>query len=398
MTIPNLASFGFAEEYQAIYDTSYRYGRDELYELAPRMDKEDWFPEAQFRALATQGLLGATIPSEYGGVGLDVLAQCFICEAISYWNHGLAASLLASDNLCVHNLVRNATPEQKRAYLPRFATGRAIGALGMTEPGAGSDALGSMATTARREGDDYVLNGRKLFITNGPVADVLLVYAKTAPDKKQHGISAFIVENSCAGFRVAQKLDKMGWRGSPTGELVFDECRVPAGNLVGEENKGVGIMMSGLDIERVIGAFYALGLAQRALDLSVDYATQRKQFGRAIAEFQLVQGMLADMYTEVETIRALTYQVGREVAELEVGEGGRGVVHKRSAAAVYYAGRACMRILDNAVQIHGGMGFLNESEVNRLYRSGKVMEIGAGTNQVRQLIIAGELVKEVAGR
>ena len=398
MTTPNLQSFGFAEEYQAVYDMSYRYARDRLYGLGPRMDKEDWFPEAEFRAMGPQGLLGVTIPTELGGAGLDVLAQCFICEATAYWNHTLAASLLASDNLCVHNLVRNANADQRNHYLPRFADGRAIGALGMTEPGAGSDALGSMATTARRDGDDYVLNGRKLFITNGPVADVLLVYAKTAPEKQQHGISAFIVENTFKGFRVAQKLDKMGWRGSPTGELVFDECRVPAGNLVGRENEGVGIMMSGLDIERVIGAFHAVGLGQRALDLAVDYATQRKQFGRAIGEFQLVQGLLADMYTEVETMRALTYQVGREVAGLDAGEGGRGLVHKRSAAAVYYAGRACMRVLDNAVQVHGGMGFMNESEVNRLYRGGKVMEIGAGTNQIRQIIIAGELLKEAAGR
>ena len=398
MTRPNLQSFGFAEEYQAVYDMSYRYARDRLYGLGPRMDKEDWFPEAEFRAMGPQGLLGVTIPTELGGAGLDVLAQCFICEATAYWNHTLAASLLASDNLCVHNLVRNANADQRNHYLPRFADGRAIGALGMTEPGAGSDALGSMATTARRDGDDYVLNGRKLFITNGPVADVLLVYAKTAPEKQQHGISAFIVENTFKGFRVAQKLDKMGWRGSPTGELVFDECRVPAGNLVGRENEGVGIMMSGLDIERVIGAFHAVGLGQRALDLAVDYATQRKQFGRAIGEFQLVQGLLADMYTEVETMRALTYQVGREVAGLDAGEGGRGLVHKRSAAAVYYAGRACMRVLDNAVQVHGGMGFMNESEVNRLYRGGKVMEIGAGTNQIRQIIIAGELLKEAAGR
>ena len=398
MTRPNLQSFGFAEEYQAVYDMSYRYARDRLYRLGPRMDKEDWFPEAEFRAMGPQGLLGVTIPTELGGAGLDVLAQCFICEATAYWNHTLAASLLASDNLCVHNLVRNANADQRNHYLPRFADGRAIGALGMTEPGAGSDALGSMATTARRDGDDYVLNGRKLFITNGPVADVLLIYAKTAPEKQQHGISAFIVENTFKGFRVAQKLDKMGWRGSPTGELVFDECRVPAGNLVGRENEGVGIMMSGLDIERVIGAFHAVGLGQRALDLAVDYATQRKQFGRAIGEFQLVQGLLADMYTEVETMRALTYQVGREVAGLDAGEGGRGLVHKRSAAAVYYAGRACMRVLDNAVQVHGGMGFMNESEVNRLYRGGKVMEIGAGTNQIRQIIIAGELLKEAAGR
>jgi isovaleryl-CoA dehydrogenase len=396
MTIPALGAFGFAEDYQAVYDLAYRYAREELYPLCARMDNEDWFPEEAFRALGEQGLLGVTVPTEYGGAGLDVLAQCFVCEAVSYWNHTLSAGMLASDNLCLHNLVRNANAEQKRSYLPGFCDGSVIGALGMTEPGAGSDALGSMATTARREGDDYVLNGRKLFITNGPVADVLLVYAKTDLEKKQHGISAFIVEKDYPGFSVAQKLDKMGWRGSPTGELVFDECRVPAGNLVGEENRGNVVMMSGLDIERVIGAFFSLGMAQRAFDLAVEYATQRKQFGRAIGEFQMIQALIADMYTELETVRALTYQVGREIVDLPEGEGGRGAVHKRSAAALLASGRGAMRVLDNAVQIHGGMGFMRETEVNRLYRSGKVMEIAAGSNQVRQMIIAGELLKEYA--
>ncbi len=396
MTIPALGAFGCAEDYQAVYDLAYRYAREELYPLCARMDNEDWFPEEAFRALGEQGLLGVTVPTEYGGAGLDVLAQCFICEAVSYWNHTLSAGMLASDNLCLHNLVRNANAEQKRSYLPGFCDGSVIGALGMTEPGAGSDALGSMATTARREGDDYVLNGRKLFITNGPVADVLLVYAKTDLEKKQHGISAFIVEKDYPGFSVAQKLDKMGWRGSPTGELVFDECRVPAGNLVGEENRGNVVMMSGLDIERVIGAFFSLGMAQRAFDLAVEYATQRKQFGRAIGEFQMIQALIADMYTELETVRALTYQVGREIVDLPEGEGGRGAVHKRSAAALLASGRGAMRVLDNAVQIHGGMGFMRETEVNRLYRSGKVMEIAAGSNQVRQMIIAGELLKEYA--
>ena len=256
MTIPNLAAFGFDDDYQAIYDAAYRYAREELYPLCARMDNEDWFPETAFRTLAEQGLLGVTVPVEYGGAGLDVLAQCFISEAVAYWNHTVSAGMLASDNLCLHNLVRNANADQKQRYLPRFCDGTVIGALGMTEPGAGSDALGSMATTARRDGDDYVLNGRKLFITNGPVADVLLVYAKTAPEKRQKGISAFIVEKNFPGFSVAQKLDKMGWRGSPTGELVFDDCRVPAGNLVGAENQGHVVMMSGLDIERVIGAFF----------------------------------------------------------------------------------------------------------------------------------------------
>jgi isovaleryl-CoA dehydrogenase len=394
---PDLQGFGFDPAYQAVYDMAWRYARDELYPLAERMDTEDWFPEAEFRALGSHGLLGMTVPVEHGGAGLDVLAQCFVCEAVSYWNHTFAASMLASDNLCVHNLVRNANPDQKAAYLPRFADGSAIGALGMTEPGAGSDALGSMATSARREGDDYVLNGRKLFITNGPVADVLLVYAKTARERKQHGISAFIVEKRFPGFAVAQKLDKMGWRGSPTGELVFDECRVPAGNLVGRENEGVGVMMSGLDIERAIGCFYCLGMTQRAFDLAAEYATVRRQFDRPIGDFQIIQGMLADMYTDLAAMRALSYQLGREVVGLEAGEGGRGAIHKRSAAAILYAGRASMRVLDAAVQIHGGMGFMRETEVNRLYRSGKVMEIGAGTNQIRQLIVAQEVLKEARG-
>jgi isovaleryl-CoA dehydrogenase len=398
MYVPDLQSFGFASEYQAVFDLAWRYARDELHGLCERMDREDWFPEAEFRALGQHGLLGTTVPAEYGGGGMDVLAQCFICEAISYWNHAFAASLLASENLCLHNLVRNANADQKQTWLARFCDGRAIGALGMTEPGAGSDALGSMATTARRDGDEYVLNGRKLFITNGPVADVLLVYAKTAPERKQHGISAFIVEKTSPGFSVAQKLDKMGWRGSPTGELVFDDCRIPAGNLVGAENEGVGIMMSGLDIERAIACFYALGMTQRALDLAVEYAATRKQFGRPIGDFQMVQALLADMYTDTETMRALTYQLGREIVNLPTGEGGRGAVHKRSAAAILHAGRAGMRVLDGAVQIHGGMGFMRETEVNRLYRSGKIMEIGAGTNQIRQLIVATELLKQAGLR
>ena len=393
ISIPDLARYGFDSEYQAIYDMAFRYAREELHALCERMDTEDWFPEDAFRAMADHGLLGTTVAAEFGGPELDILAQCFICEALSYWNHTVAASFLASDNLCLHNLTYNANAAQKQAYFPRFTSGQAIGALGMTEPGAGSDALGSMATTARRDGDDFVLNGRKLFITNGPVADVLLVYAKTAPERGNKGISAFIVEKTLEGFAVAQKLDKMGWRGSPTGELVFDDCRVPAGNLIGAENHGAGIMMGGLDIERAIGAFYCLGMTQRALDITVEYANSRIQFGRRIGEFQMVQAILADMYTDVETIRAITYQLGREILAIRPGEGGRGEIHKRSAAAILHAGRASMRVLDNAVQLHGGMGFMRESEVNRLYRSGKVMEIGAGTNQVRQMIIAAELLR-----
>lgn len=389
---------GLSVEEQNILDQADRFAREQLYPLSPRMDKEEWWPGEAMPRIGATGYLGIPIPESHGGAGMDLFTSGLVLQAFSRWNHALALSWVAHENLCLLNIWRNANEDQRRRYVPGLCSGKLIGALGLTEPGAGSDALGSMATTATRDGDDYVLNGTKIYITNGPVADVLLVYAKTDRDKGARGISAFIVESGMPGFKVAQKLVKMGFRGSPTGELVFDECRVPAANRVGGENEGVGIMMSGLDIERVIGAFYAVGIAQRAVDLAVEYASVRKQFNRTIGEFQLVQGMLADMYTELEAMRALTYQVGREVCGLEEGQGGRGVVHKRSAAAVYYAGRACMRILDNAVQIHGGMGFMNESEVNRLYRSGKVLEIGAGTNQVRQIIIAGELLKEIGGR
>lgn len=389
---PDLKSFGFSDDHQALYDAAWKYGEKELWPLLPKMDDEDWFPDAAYRAMADTGFLGTTVGEEYGGAGLDFISQALIAEALSYWNHSFAASWGASENLCINNIVRNANDEQKARYLPRFLEG-AIGALGLTEPGAGSDALGSMATTAKRDGNGYVLNGRKMFITNGPVADILLVYAKTNPEAGAHGISAFIVEKGYDGFEVAQKLDKMGWRGSPTGELVFDNCHVPADNLVGAENHGVAVTMSGLNIERAFLCASSVGVAQRALDLAVDYAKERQQFGRPIAQFQLVQGMLADMYTDVETMRATAYQLLKEVNDLEQGGGGRGVVHMRTAMCALHIGRSMMRVLDNAVQIHGGMGFMRETEVNRLYRSGKVIEIGAGTNQVRQSIIAQELLR-----
>lgn len=390
--IPDLQTFGFSAEQQALYDTAYRYGEKELWPLLPRMDDEDWFPADAYRAMADTGFLGTTVPEEFGGADLDFISQALLAEAFSYWNHCLSASWGASENLCINNIVRNASDAQKEKYLPRFVAG-AIGALGLTEPGAGSDALGSMATTARRDGDHFVLNGRKMFITNGPVADILLIYAKTNPEAGPHGISAFIVEKDTPGFEVAQKLDKMGWRGSPTGELVFNECRVPAENLIGGENQGVAVVMSGLNIERVFLCASTVGVAQRALDLSLEYARERQQFGKPIAHFQLVQGLLADMYTDVETMRATSYQMLKEINTLERGGGGRGPVHMRTAMTALHTGRALMRVLDSAVQIHGGMGFMRETEVNRLYRSGKVIEIGAGTNQIRQSIIAQELLK-----
>ncbi|MEW5008081.1 MAG: acyl-CoA dehydrogenase family protein [Cycloclasticus sp.] len=389
----NLEQYGFTQEHQQVYDMVYKYSRDELYPLSEKMDNDDWFPEAQFRKMSEVGILGLTVPEEYGGPGMDLFSQAFACEAMSIWNHTMAGNYLASDNLCINNILRNASEELKQKYLPGFCDGSYIGALGLTEPGAGSDALGSMATTARLDGDHYVLNGRKMFITNGPVADVLLVYAKTDPDKGAHGISAFIVEKDFPGFSVAQKLVKMGWRGSETGELVFDDCRVPVANMVGEKNNGVSIVMSGLNIERVVLSSHCIGIAERALEISIDYAKQRQQFKKPIATFQMVQAMIAEMYTDLELMRCMTYQLLKEVNELEQGGGGRGEIHMRTAAVALHAGRACMRILDNGVQIHGGMGFMWESEINRLYRTGKILEIGAGTNEVRKLIIAGELLK-----
>ena len=392
-TTQDLRKFGFSEDHQAVYDMIWRYAREEIHPLLERMDREDWFPEEKLRSLHEVGLLGVTIPEKYGGMGMDLITQCVAAEAMAYWNHCFAISWLGSENVCAHNIVRNASEEIKQRFLPKLCSGEAIGALGCTEPGAGSDIIGSMRTTAVRDGDDYILNGRKMFITNGSVADMILTYARTDPDAGPRGISAFIIEKGMPGFGVAQKLDKMGWRGSPTVELVFDDCRVPAANLVGQENAGIGVLMSGLNIERVLMCFFSLGIAQRALDLSVDYARQRKQFGKAIGEFQLVQGLLADMYTDVETMRAFAYQMAKEVADLEIGGGGRGEIHKRSAAVTLNNGRALNRVLDNGVQIHGGMGFLRESEINKLYRGGKVLEIAPGSTQIRQIIIGQELMK-----
>ena len=265
------------------------------------------------------------------------MAAGLVAQAFSRWNHALALSCVAHDNLCLNNIYRNGNEAQRRKYLPDLCSGRKVGALGLTEPGAGSDALGSMRTTARREGDSYVLNGGKMYITNGPVADVLLVYAKTDREKGAQGISAFIVEKDYPGFRVAQKLEKMGYRGSQTAELVFEDCRVPAENLVGGENRGVGVVMSGLDLERAMIAPLCLGIGERALELSIDHAKTREQFGKPIGSFQMVQSMLADMFVLVETMRTFTYRTLTAAASLEIGEGGRGDIHKLTAASVMFA-------------------------------------------------------------
>jgi len=389
----NHRSFALSADDRAVLEAADKFARKEFTPLSRRMDDEEWWPPDIFKKIGAAGFMGATVPAEHGGAGMDLFSSGLICQAFARWNPAIALSWAAHDNLCVNNIYRNANDEQRRRYLPGLCDGSKIGALGLTEPGAGSDALGSMRTTARRDGDHYVLNGTKLFITNGPVADVLLVYAKTAPERGPKGISAFIVEKNFPGFKVAQKLIKMGFRGSQTGELVFDDCRVPAANLVGKENEGVKIVMSGLDLERALVAELCVGIAERALELSVEYAKTRVQFGQPIGSFQMVQAMLAEMYTETEAMKAFVWRTLAEVNDLEIGGGGRGEAHKLTAASILFAGEVCNRVLGKAMQVHGGSGYIWESEINRLFRCIKILEIGAGTSEVRKIIIAEELLK-----
>jgi isovaleryl-CoA dehydrogenase len=385
-------AFELTADQQTALDGADAYGRRELYPLAARMDAEEWWPATAFAQLGRDGYLGVTVSTEYGGGGSDLFTSGLVLQAFSRWNHALALSWVAHDNLCVNNLARHASAEQRRRYLPGLCSGALLGALGLTEPGAGSDALGSMRTVARRDGEHFLLTGRKIYITNGPVADVLLVYAKTAPERGPQGISAFIVEKGLPGFTVAQKLTKMGFRGSQTAELVFEDCRVPAANLVGAENEGVAVLMGGLDLERAMIAPLCLGIAERAFELAREHAQSRVQFGRPIAEFQMIRSKLAEMYVAVETMRTFTYRVLAAANYLDIGAGGRGRIHALTAASVMYAAETMHRVLSEAVQIHGGSGYIWEAEVNRLFRATKLLEIGAGTTEVRKLIISGELL------
>jgi isovaleryl-CoA dehydrogenase len=391
-----LAANGFRlnAEQEEVLDISARFAQAELWPLQQRMDDEEWWPPQAMPALARMGFLGVTVPTQLGGAGGDFFTSGLITQGLARWNPAVALSYVAHENLCINNIARNGSDEIRNRFLPRLCDGSAIGALGLTEPGAGSDALGSMSTTARRDGDHYVINGRKLYITNGPVADIVLVYAKTDKAKGAKGISAFIVERGTRGFAVAQKLDKMGFRGSTTAELLFDDCRVPVENRVSEENAGVSVVMSGLDLERAIVAMISVGMAERALTLAVDYAKTRKQFGRPIGDFQLVQSKLADMYVTIETMRTFCYRTLAEANDLDIGGGGRGEIHKLTAASILYSAEGCTRVIDHAVQIFGGAGYMRETEINRLYRASKLLEIGAGTSEIRRLIIAGELLRD----
>jgi len=383
--------FELSEQHKMLASMVRDFMEKEIEPIALQIDRDDKFPEWLWTRLAELGVLGTTVPEKYGGAGFDYLAETICGEQISRICPAIALSCGAHSNLCCDNLYRNGTEEQREKYLPPLCKGEKIGALALTEPNAGSDAV-SIQMTAKKEDDYYVLNGTKMFITNGTIADTLIVYAKTAPERNARGITAFIVEKGFQGSFTSRHIDKMGHRGSPTGELSFEDYRVPRQNILGEENQGIRVMMSGLDTERSIICGLALGMLERALELSVKYAKERVQFGQPIGKFQLIQGKLADMYAAVEASRLLAYKAAVLAAQSE--RGGRGTeIHKLAAAAVLFCAEAATKAALDAVQIHGGYGYTLDYPVNQLLRDAKLIEIGAGTSEIRRLIIAEALLE-----
>ena len=385
--------FSLTADQQHLFEQADTFGRRELAPLAARMDDDEWWPPDLMASLGRQGMLGATIGPEYGGAGMSLLEAGLVVQAFARWNPAVALSLLAHDNLCANNIYVNANEALRQRYLPQLCSGQWVGCLGLTEPGAGSDALGSMRTRAVRDGDVYRITGSKLYITNGPIADVCLLYAKSIPDRGSKGITAFVVDTATPGFQVAQKLVKMGFRGSQTAELVFDDMVVPVANIVGEEHEGHRVVMSGLDLERAAVSSISVGIAERALQLAVEFAKTREQFGRPIGQFQMVQSLIAEMYVDVQAARMMSWQSLDECSHVDPAQAGRGDIHASTAAAVMFCADACNRVLDRAVQVHGGTGYIWETEINRLFRTIKLLEIGAGTTEVRKMIIAGELLR-----
>ena len=380
--------FGLGETLDEVRAQVRRFARAEIAPLAAETDQSNEFPSLLWSKLGAQGLHGLTVPERWGGANLGYLAHIVAMEEISRASASIGLSYGAHSNLCVNQLRLNGNDTQRDRYLPRLVSGEHVGALAMSEPGAGSDVV-SMQLRAQRRGDQYVLTGRKMWITNGPDADVLVVYAKTNPAAGSKGITAFIVEKGFAGYSAAPKLDKLGMRGSNTSELVFEECAVPEENILGELDRGTRVLMSGLDYERAVLAAGPLGIMAAALDLVLPYVHERKQFGESIGTFQLLQAKIADMYTNLNAARALVYAVGRAC------DAGRCTRQDAAAAILFSAEKATLAGLD-AIQILGGNGYINDYPAGRLLRDAKLYEIGAGTQEVRRLLIGRELYLRTA--
>jgi len=383
-----MLDFNLGESTDMLRDSVVRFAGEEIAPRAAAIDRENDFPPDLWRKMGALGVLGVTVAEEYGGAGLGYLAHCVAMEEISRASGSVGLSYGAHSNLCVNQISRNGNAAQKQRYLPRLVSGDHVGALAMSESGAGSDVV-SMRLRAEKRGDRYVLNGQKMWITNGPDADVLVVYAKTDAAAGARGITAFIVEKAMPGFAAAQKLDKLGMRGSNTGELVFTDCEVPEENVLGDVGRGVAVLMSGLDYERAVLAAGPLGLMQGCLDVVLPYLHEREQFGQKIGEFQLMQAKIADMYTTLNAARAYVYAVA---SACDRGQTSR----KDAAGAILYAAERATWMALEAIQCLGGNGYTNDYPVGRILRDAKLYEIGAGTSEIRRMLIGRELFRETA--
>jgi isovaleryl-CoA dehydrogenase len=380
---PRLFNFDLGETADMLRDTVSGFAASEIAPRAAEIDRTNTFPRDLWPRMGDLGLHGITVEEEYGGSGLGYLEHCIAMEEVSRASASVGLSYGAHSNLCVNQIRRNGTEAQKRKYLPGLISGEHVGALAMSEPGAGSDVV-SMRTRAERKGDRYVLNGSKMWITNGPIAETLVVYAKTDPEARARGITAFLIEKGMKGFSTHQKLDKLGMRGSDTGELVFEDCEVPQENVLGTVGKGVNVLMSGLDYERAVLAAGPIGIMQAAMDVVLPYVHERKQFGQPIGEFQLVQGKVADMYVALNSCRAYVYAVAKACDRGET-------TREDAAAAILLSAEKATQVALDAIQLLGGNGYINDYPTGRLLRDAKLYEIGAGTSEIRRMLIGREL-------
>jgi isovaleryl-CoA dehydrogenase len=389
--IPNAArlfNFDLGETADAIRETVRDFAQTEIAPRAEEIDRTNQFPRDLWEPMGALGLHGITVEEEYGGAGLGYLEHVVAMEEVSRASASVGLSYGAHSNLCVNQIRRNGNEEQKRKYLPKLISGQHVGALAMSEPGSGSDVV-SMRTRAEKRGDRYVINGTKMWITNGPIAETLVVYAKTDPDAGPRGITAFLIEKGMKGFSTHQKLDKLGMRGSDTCELVFEDCEVPEENVLGQVGKGVNVLMSGLDYERAVLAAGPLGIMQACMDVVLPYIHERKQFGQPIGSFQLVQGKVADMYVEMNAAKAYVYAVAKACDRGET-------TREDAAGAILFAGERATKCALDAIQLLGGNGYVNEYPTGRLLRDAKLYEIGAGTSEIRRMLIGRELFEKSA--